>query len=170
MNAVTQGWGSGARLWLLLLWAILPAATAVAQPSALEAMVNAKARDFFDGKLAPTDFSVASPWRRNFESSNLANRAQLAIESVNILEVRLPTGASGLEGLYSIKARLANPAFVGSDRLEPGVYWLSGNMTFVSTTRGWLVRDASFVVLDEGGRVKGTNFLPWQTGMRIGSR
>jgi hypothetical protein len=147
---------------MLLLSALLASIGAAADEPDYAALVAQKARAFFAGQLTPSDFAVTAPWRRNFAADNLTGRAPLSIETIDMNEVRLPDNPAGLEGIYVVKARLAAPAWVAGTRLDPGAYWLPGNITFVHTTRGWLVRDVDFAVLDSAGKLRGTNYLPWR--------
>ncbi|MGE0484552.1 MAG: hypothetical protein AB7Q81_10465 [Gammaproteobacteria bacterium] len=145
------------------------AVTAVAPVQAADdtdyaALVAAKTRAFFGGTLAQSDFSLTAPWRRNFAADNLAGRAPVAIEQLELTEVRLPDNPGGLEGLFAVKARLPAAAWVEGKEIPAGSYWFSGSIRFVHTTRGWLVADVDFALLDSAGEVVGSNYLPWRNG------
>lgn len=146
----------------LALCALLASVPVTAAEPDYAALVAHKTRAFFAGQLAPSDFTVTAPWRRNFAADNLTGRAPLTVESIDMSEVRLPDNPGGLEGIYVVQARLDAPAWVAGKRLDAGAYWLPGNITFVHSTRGWLVRDVDFAVLDAAGQVRGTNYLPWR--------
>lgn len=146
---------------LLALVLVLGSAGVQAATPDFSALISKKTRAFFAGQLAPTDFSVTAPWRKNFDPKNLAARAPLVVEKVELTEIRLPDNPNGLEGLFAVKARLSTPAWIKDSVLEAGDYWLPGSITFVHTTEGWLVRDVDFAVLDAKGEVRGANHLPW---------
>jgi hypothetical protein len=155
---------STCRTILLALLFGLAATAQAADDTDYAALVAAKTRAFFGGTLAQSDFSLTAPWRRNFAADNLAGRAPLTIEQLELTEVRLPDNPGGLEGLFAVQARLPAAARVEGQEIPAGSYWFSGSIRFVHTTRGWLVADVDFALLDGDGEVVGTNYLPWRDG------
>ncbi len=151
--------------FLLLL--VLGTSTLHAQDAApdLERMASARIAAFFDGKLRQQDFSVTSAWRRNFNPVNLADKAELRIDALDIVELRLPDNPDGLEAVFSVRVQVPTASFVSNELLAAGGYIFAGSMNFYHTTRGYLVRDCSFTIINTEGDVVGSNYLPWQSAL-----
>lgn len=147
---------------LLVVIACLLAGPALHAATDYERVGRDKVSAFFQGALTGNDFSVVSPWRKVFLPANLAQRSPLSLVSVGITEMRLPTNPNGLEALFSVKVKLTEAAWLGNQRIAAGEYTVAGNMTFFETTRGVLIRDCDFVVLDKSGATVGANYLPWK--------
>jgi hypothetical protein len=145
-------------LSLMLLLAV-PAARAAID---YERTAREKVAGFVQGTLKPADFAVTSPWRKVFGPANLANRLPLTVQSIEVPEVRLPSNPGGMEALFTVKVKLAQPAWLGATQIPAGDYTLAGTMTFYETTRGVIVRDCDFLVLNKSGDTVGGNYLPWK--------
>jgi len=118
--------------------------------------------NFFQGRATPDGFTVDSPWRATFQPAIIKNRAPLAEVNLSVREVRLPGNPSGLEATYSCTARVTEESMVGNQKLPAGVYTFAGSMNFIETTKGVLIADTTFIVLDAKGKVVSRNFLPWK--------
>lgn len=157
----------GPRVALLAVGSLLGAAVygAPADEFDFEGMARARVSAFFEGTLQQQDFSLTSAWRRNFNAVNIADRAPLKIATLEIAEMRLPDNPNGLEAVFSIQVQLPAAAYLDEKPLAAGEYTLAGSMNFYHTTRGYLVRDCSFTLIDRDGNVQGSNYLPWKTAV-----
>lgn len=158
----TSGWG---RAWNagLLAAVIVAVMSGCGGAPNYEREARAKLTAFFSKEMSPQEFTIDSPWKKTFKPDNIGKRAPVTIENLELLEVRLPGSPNGLEAAFRMSFRADEPFQLKNISYPAGSYTSAGNMRFVETTRGILIRDADFAILTSDGKMVGANYLPWKT-------
>ena len=121
-----------------------------------------KLTGFFSEELPLKDFSMNSPWKKTFKPDNIKKRAPVDIQSVELLEVRLPGSPGGLEAAFRVTLKAAEPFQLKNVKFVEGRYIAAGTMKFIETTRGIVIQDVDFALVNQDGNMIGANYLPWK--------
>lgn len=131
-------------------------------PPNYERIANDRITAFFSRDIPVNDFTINSPWRETFKAENIKKRAPLALENLELLEVRLPGSPNGLEAAFRLTFQVKEPFQLKDVAFPAGKYTAAGNMLFTETTRGIVIRDVNFAVVADNGKIAGANYLPWK--------
>lgn len=121
-----------------------------------------KLTGFFSEELPLAEFSMNSPWKKTFKPDNIKKRAPVDIQSVELLEVRLPGSPGGLEAAFRITLKATEPFQLKNVKFVEGRYVAAGTMKFIETTRGIVIQDVDFALVNQDGNMVGANYLPWK--------
>jgi len=148
-------------LWALALAALFAGGCSCSKNYEREA--RSKLNGFFSKEMAVSEFSINSPWKSTFKPDNIKKRASVDIENVDLLEVRLPGSPNGLEAAFRVAFTANEPFQLKNLQFPAGSYISAGTMKFIETTRGVVIQDADFAILDKDGKLVGANYLPWKS-------